>query len=224
MPYRNIVFVKLEKRLLNDPRWYMLSEQSQLIYLKLMMLAAETYNRIPLNFDALRRAFKTDISPAEIEKSIKEIQASFPKFKQNKHVFYFINFESKTNYIKGREFLGKSRGTPKEATDKDKDKDKDKTKTKKKIKTESTAFGTAISDFQDMRKKIKKPLTDRATVLLMKKLEELAPGDEATQIKILEKSTFSSWQSVFPLKEDNNGSCKQRDAGSATNYGEPEIL
>ena len=52
-----------------------------------------------------------------------------------------------------------------------------------------------------MRKRIKKPLTDRAKELILEKLEQLAPGDEQKQIKILDQSVMNSWQGVFELKE-----------------------
>ena len=63
----------------------------------------------------------------------------------------------------------------------------------------------AFSAYDDMRKKIKKPLTDYSIELAIKKLEKLAPGDYVTQIAILNQSIENCWQGLFPLKEDNNG-------------------
>ena len=83
MPYKNIVFVKLEKRLFNDPRFYMLSEKAQLNYIKFMLFAAETYNRIPKNLSAIRKGFKTNQSNVAIENTIFELRKVFPKFKEN---------------------------------------------------------------------------------------------------------------------------------------------
>lgn len=66
----------------------------------------------------------------------------------------------------------------------------------------------AFSDFVDMRKKIKKPMTDRAITLAMNKLKELAAIpfsdsiDNDLAIKILEQSTMNCWQGLFPLKEE----------------------
>ena len=60
----------------------------------------------------------------------------------------------------------------------------------------------AFSDFAEMRKKIKAPLTDRATQLALSKLETLAPGDYDTQRKILEQSTMRSWRGLFELKDE----------------------
>jgi hypothetical protein len=123
MPYKNIVFVKLEKRLFNDPRFYMLSEKAQLNYVKFMLFAAETYNRIPINLSAIRKGFKTNQSILAIENTISEIQKVFPKFKKNGEFYYFEDFETKTNYI--RDCPSNAEGTPKEVTDIDKEKEED---------------------------------------------------------------------------------------------------
>jgi hypothetical protein len=64
-----------------------------------------------------------------------------------------------------------------------------------------TEFETALEAFKEMRKKIKKPLTEHATNLLAKELQKLAPNDERRKIEILNRSTFNSWQGVFPLKD-----------------------
>jgi len=126
MPYRNIVFVKLEKRLLNDPRWYMLSEAAQLNFIRFMLLAAETYNRIPKNLEAIRKAFKTEQDLTTLEKTIKEIRDNFPKFKENKKLYYFADFETKTNYI--RECPRNARSVPKEVAEGNQGKEKENKK------------------------------------------------------------------------------------------------
>jgi len=59
----------------------------------------------------------------------------------------------------------------------------------------------ALDDFAAARKAMKKPLTDKARELTKAKLEELAPGDEAMQVAILNQSIQRGWQGVFALKE-----------------------
>ena len=54
--------------------------------------------------------------------------------------------------------------------------------------------------FCEMRKKIKKPLTDRAAKMILNELERLAPGDTHTQGLILDQSTKRCWQDVYQLK------------------------
>lgn len=66
----------------------------------------------------------------------------------------------------------------------------------------------AFLDYLEMRKKIKKPMTDRAVALAMKKLKELSVSplsgnmDNDKAIKILEQSIMNCWQGLFPLKEE----------------------
>jgi len=65
-----------------------------------------------------------------------------------------------------------------------------------------TALESAVDDFKEFRKKIKSPMVGKAMTLLTNKLEELAPGDEATKIKMLEQSIMNGWKSVYELKND----------------------
>lgn len=54
--------------------------------------------------------------------------------------------------------------------------------------------------FCEMRKKIKKPLTDRAAKMILNELERLAPGDDTTKALILDQSVKHCWQDVYKLK------------------------
>ena len=58
--------------------------------------------------------------------------------------------------------------------------------------------------FCEMRKKIKKPLTDRAAKMILNELERLAPGDNHTKGLILDQSTKRCWQDVYQLKGDKS--------------------
>ena len=65
----------------------------------------------------------------------------------------------------------------------------------------------ALMDFEEMRKKIKKPLsTDRARQLIINKLTKLAGNNVDLKIEILEQSIMNSWQGVFPIKEERRSS------------------
>ena len=64
----------------------------------------------------------------------------------------------------------------------------------------SPEFSEALDAFEEMRKKIKKPLTNRAKQMVLTKLCKLAM-DEKTQIEILNQSTMNGWQDVYPLKD-----------------------
>lgn len=60
----------------------------------------------------------------------------------------------------------------------------------------------AFKDFVAMRKKIKAPLTDRATDMAIKKLEELGNGDNDLMLKICNQTVLNSWKGFYPLKEE----------------------
>jgi hypothetical protein len=74
--------------------------------------------------------------------------------------------------------------------------------------TTNSNLKQTILDFMEMRNKIKKPMTDKAVTLLLKKLNEMSKNDES-KIAILEASITNSWQGIFELKGDNNGTDKQ---------------
>ena len=65
-----------------------------------------------------------------------------------------------------------------------------------------SALDVALNDFAEMRKKMRKPLTDRALALTLSELEKLAPGDDDKKIAILNQSIQRGWQGVFPLKDE----------------------
>lgn len=57
----------------------------------------------------------------------------------------------------------------------------------------------ALNDYEQMRKKIKKPMTDRARRMLCKKLDELS--DRYNRIDLINEAVLHCWQSVYPPKE-----------------------
>lgn len=70
---------------------------------------------------------------------------------------------------------------------------------------------SALQDFEVMRNKIKKPMTDRARQLMLKQLKQLAT-DPKEQIAVLEQSISSSWAGVFPLRSWKKNAEKQKDS------------
>lgn len=96
----------------------------------------------------------------------------------------------------------------------DKDKDKDKENIPSGNNTPPTpprgrvdvpeALMENWNGFCEMRKKIKKPLTDRAAKMIINELERLAPGDNHTKGLILDQSVKRCWQDVYPLKGDKS--------------------
>ena len=108
----------------------------------------------------------------------------------------------------------------------DKDLDLDLDKGKGKTKKPSVYYpmdeelNKAFLDYIEFRKKIKKPMTDRAIELAMNELDKLAGADNEMAIQILNQSILRGWQGLFPLKDskpssDNNNKSyldKWRDA------------
>lgn len=75
---------------------------------------------------------------------------------------------------------------------------------------EKTEFDKAIDGFVEMRKKIKKPLTEQWLKLIKDKLEKMYPWKEYLQIKVLNNSISNSRQWIFPLKEEEKTEAKSK--------------
>ena len=57
-------------------------------------------------------------------------------------------------------------------------------------------------EYIKMRKLIKSPMTDRALVMLINKVNELEPLDVNRQKQLLETAIMNNWKSVYPLKNE----------------------
>jgi len=75
-----------------------------------------------------------------------------------------------------------------------------------------------FEEYKKMRMKIKKPMTDRAVELAIKKLETLKSEGYDPQ-QVLEQSILNSWQGLFPLKDDQG---KPSQVGQSTKKTTPE--
>lgn len=58
----------------------------------------------------------------------------------------------------------------------------------------------AWNGFMEMRRAIKKPMTERAISMLIHRLERLKQNGHDVNA-CLDQSTFHSWQDVYPLKD-----------------------
>lgn len=74
----------------------------------------------------------------------------------------------------------------------------------------------AWDGFEEMRRTIKKPMTDRARSMIVKELQNLSSAPGA----ILDQSTRNNWQDVYELKDKSNG--KSTGQGSADGMGSTE--
>lgn len=147
-------FVKLETRLLNDYRFFTMTEFEQLVFLKLLGISRSTSNQIPKNLGVLADLLRVkkgetgfylsqigfskrdigvksvdDLYKTGVKSALKRIKTNFPKFRQNKYFYYFDGYE-----------LRLSNSVPKGAinscvdVDEDLDEDKDEDRDRKKQK------------------------------------------------------------------------------------------
>ena len=74
------------------------------------------------------------------------------------------------------------------------------TTTKETIQKKGDIFKKAWKDFKEMRRKIKKPMTEKAEEMLLNNLNKLSK-DKKEQVAILNQSVFHCWQGVYQLKD-----------------------
>ena len=73
-----------------------------------------------------------------------------------------------------------------------------------------------FAEFRKMRKAIRKPMTDKAIDLMLRKLERMSV-DPAVQVKILEQSIMNNWSDIYELK--NKGTNSQTQQSMAEKWG-----
>lgn len=108
MPRTKDHFIKVELRLMHDPRFLVLSEVDRYRFIGLILLAKQTDNRIPKNFLLIKTFLRTECDASEIEATIECIKQQFPKFRSTKHYYYFKDFPER--YTKVHERYTKSTG------------------------------------------------------------------------------------------------------------------
>lgn len=70
--------------------------------------------------------------------------------------------------------------------------------------TDNQELRDALSSFVDMRDKLKKPLSERAMNIVLKKLDDLG-NNEKMKAMIVDQSIEHDWQTVYPLHGDKQG-------------------
>lgn len=65
--------------------------------------------------------------------------------------------------------------------------------------TDLSELREALTEFVEVRKKLRKPFTDGAFKLMLSKLDKLATTDE-DKAGIIQQSVINGWQGIFPLK------------------------
>jgi hypothetical protein len=69
-------------------------------------------------------------------------------------------------------------------------------------------FEKTFLEYENMRKKIKKPMTEKAKELIKKDLRKFCGNDIKKAIEVLNQSIKNSWQGVFDLKPDESSKPK----------------
>lgn len=80
--------------------------------------------------------------------------------------------------------------------------------------TDNAELREALGDYIQMRKAIRKPITNRALELAFKKLDELS-SDAFEKVAIVNQSVMNSWQGLFPLKDNGKQAVKQNKNSNA---------
>lgn len=75
---------------------------------------------------------------------------------------------------------------------------------------------SAFSDYVEFRKKIKKPMTEKAIQLAVGKLKKMANTVD-DQIAILNQSIVNGWSGLYPLNEEKNTK-KQQNVKNSNNF------
>lgn len=104
--------------------------------------------------------------------------------------------------------------TNKQLTTNKNNKNKKNEKNNKYIYRGSEKLIDALLGFEEMRKLIKSPMTDKARDRLVKRLNSITT-DENEQIEILENSIVNCWKDVYPLKK------KSEDEERKIKYEQP---
>lgn len=110
------------------------------------------------------------------------------------------------------------------------DKDSKDKNSKDKDNNEASPFASfdenvkkALENFSEMRKRLKKPLTDNAKVRLANRLKELSI-EPAEQVDILNQSEYKCWLDIYPLKKDGSEKTARTDGYGESIYADASNL
>lgn len=155
------------------------------------------------NFDGRKRELKSRLSNFE-RQNIKNCTAEYHNLKESNTD---INTDNNTNNkLSKKERKSKSKSYDEQIAE----------------YTQNEDLQNALKAFLQMRSFIKKPMTEYALKLMLKKLDEIGNTDD-TKIAILNQSITNNWQCIFPLKDGNTKHEKQPEKKYDQNgYGSEE--
>lgn len=155
------------------------------------------------NFDGRKRELKSRLSNFE-RQNIKNCKADIQNLKESNTDNNTVN--NTNNTLSKKERKSKSKSYDEQIAE----------------YTQNEDLQNALKAFLQMRSFIKKPMTEYALKLMLKKLDELGNTDDA-KIAILNQSITNNWQGIFPLKDGNTKHEKQPEKKYDQNgYGSEE--
>lgn len=148
----------------------------------------------------------TSLTQDEVRTAIKHLISSQTITKQstNKYtVFSVLNYElyQDVSQADTKQIPIYSQAIPNDRRKKEGKKGNKEKNTKKEFFPDNGILDQAFSDYVDMRKQIRAPMTDRAIEMAIKKLTVLSGGDPDVAVKIMEQSIMNSWKGLFPLND-----------------------
>ena len=216
-------YVKLSRRIFNSKTFNGLNAIQKYITIYLIMMANWKDNEWWDNYqnkfitikrgsfitsvEQIRKEIKSrSITTKKIRVLLKKLQAmQFLAIKTASH-YSLVTILKYDLYQSDENYKGKQKGKTRARRGQDEGKTRattnnvNKDKNVKNKEKKGDIFLKAWKDFKEMRKKIKKPMTEKAEEMLLTSLDKLSK-DHKEQIAILNQSTFHCWQGVFPLKD-----------------------
>lgn len=141
------------------------------------------------NFDGRKRELKSRVSNFE-RQSLKKCNADIQNLKESNT--YRNTNNNTNNTVSKKERKSKSKSYDEQIEE----------------YTQNDDLRTALKAFVQMRSFIKKPMTEYALKLMLKKLDGLAKDDE-TKTAIVNNAVEHNWQGIYPLKEEQTYSYKK---------------
>jgi len=216
-------YVKLSRRIFNSKTFNGLNAIQKYITIYLIMMANWKDNEWWDNYqnkfitikrgsfitsvEQIRKEIKSrSITTKKIRVLLKKLQAmQFLAIKTASH-YSLVTILKYDLYQSDENYKGKQKGKTRARRGQDEGKTRattnnvNKDKNVKNKEKKGDIFLKAWKDFKEMRKKIKKPMTEKAEEMLLTSLNKLSK-DHKEQIAILNQSIFHCWQGVFPLKD-----------------------
>lgn len=168
---RKPIWIKLYRELLDDIQWHELDAKSSKVLVMLWLLASEDDGNLP---DIKTISFRLRMPETEVNACVSRLS-------------HYLEQDASTviSSVYQPDILEKRR----EETE------------KKPVSLELPDWlnKTDWNDFVEMRKKLKKPMTDRAVKLMLSKLETMKNKGIDTS-EVLQKSILANWSDVYEPK------------------------